>query len=86
MKTGQLTLTGTGTPQAFESDLIAGEVILKAPTGNSQILYIGNSVVTSGTGFLLDKGDTVELIVSNMKNIYVTGTSGDVVTYIAKGV
>lgn len=67
MKTGQLTVGTTAVRLPGQ-----GFTALKAKTDNTDFVYVGDSTVTSATGYPLDGGE--ELVVQeNLGEVYVVG-------------
>lgn len=56
---------------------------IKAPTGNTDTVYIGDSSVTTTNGFPLEAGDGIELQPTDVANVYVDAdSSGDGIRWI----
>ncbi len=51
-------------------------VIFKALAGNGQTIFLGDSTVTTSTGFPLAAGDTVSLNVDDPSKVWAVATSG----------
>jgi hypothetical protein len=70
----------SGTAQNPPNNPIVRSVTISAPSANSAATVLGNaSTVTTATGFLLEKGDsvTVELPGGNTNALWAVGTAGD---------
>ena len=82
MVTGQVTVATAGTAQAI--NVVSEAILIKALDGNSGYIYVGDSSVTSSTGFELSAGEAVELIgFFASGTIYVDASSnGDKVSYV----
>lgn len=89
---GQITVSGSA--QRLSSPL--GDVaafIIKAPSTNSNSVYVGDANVTTSSGFILNPGDLLEYerIVQNGQPVYqlrpsdfyVVGTAPDKVSWVA---
>lgn len=57
--TGQVTTSGTPQPLT-ETPSSPTSWIVKAPAANVSTVYIGGSAVTTGTGYPLEPGDSIE--------------------------
>lgn len=82
---GQKYVATAGTQVALaSSQAITHSVTIMAQAGNSGNIYIGDSSVSSITGYILDAGDTIELKIANLATVYVdSSVSGEGVHYIA---
>lgn len=70
---GQVSISGA--EQAIPS--VAGRrFILKAHNDNTDVIYIGPTGVTSGNGFALQRGDQIEVLMTNLSAIHVLAGSG----------
>lgn len=50
---------------------------------NTDAVYLGNSTVTTSTGFMLDKGVILEIILNPLEELYaVSGKAGHVISWI----
>lgn len=82
IKTGQQATTES----AIELPSVAfasGLVTLKAPISNAAAIEIGQASVTTGTGFILDPGDSVQISVLNLSAVYLIGANTtDKITWI----
>ena len=47
------------------------------------VVYVGNATVTVANGYALRAGATVSMDVDDLAKVYVIGTAGNVITYIA---
>lgn len=83
--TGQQTVTTGGTRVALApSQLISQYVLIKALAANTGIIYVGNSTVTTTTGFALAAGESVPVVVNNLSAVYLdTSVNGSGVSFIA---
>lgn len=67
--TGQITVTTAGT-RVQGSNSLCTSLILKAHPSNTGIVYVGNSSVSSSTGFPLSAGDAVLVDAGNLNELY----------------
>ncbi len=74
IKTGQQATT-TSAVALPAGTFTRGPVVFKAPKGNAAAIEIGASGVTTGTGFVLDPGDSVSLNVESLASIYLIGAN-----------
>ena len=85
-QSGQKTVTTAGTAEALGSQQVAGPILIKALTTNTDLVYVGNSagVVTSSTGYPLAAGDQVFLeFISDLGSLFVnSAVNGEVVAWI----
>lgn len=82
---GQASVVVTNTAVAISSDdeEIKNGVIVQALSDNSGSVYVGNSSVTTSSGFELQAGQATSIGVYKLSEVYVNGTAGDGVCYIA---
>lgn len=85
IKTGRKDLTSGGTKyQLTTADIPCRAVIVKSISANAGIIYIGNSTAASSTGYDLDPGESVMIMIDNVSKIYAVGASaGDDLCYMA---
>jgi len=57
-------------------------VTIESPSTNN-VAYVGNNAVTNLNGYRLWPGATVSLDINDLSVVYVTGTAGNVISYIA---
>lgn len=82
---GQLKISGA--PQQLPSNSLPNGLILTAKSTNSGSVIVGtsNAVTTTedgtGNGTILEKGGSLSWAVSNTNQLWVIGTSGDVLSY-----
>jgi len=88
--TGKHTIAATATVlTATSTELIAGEITLKAAVSNANACYIGSQVdvggitVTTAIGFELRAGQQITLSIDNPTRLYVIGTAAETLTWIA---
>ena len=63
---------------------VTHSVTIMAQAGNSGNIYVGNSLVSSSSGYILDAGDTIEIKIANLSTIYIdSSVNGEGVHYIA---
>jgi hypothetical protein len=76
----QQSIAATGTAQNLPNNPIVRSVTIHGPSTNTASVVLGNSpAVTSTTGFLLEKGNsvTVDLPGGNTNQLWAVGTAGD---------
>lgn len=79
----QTTIAVSGTAQQFPSNPVLRSVTITAPQTNSAAVVIGDSPnVTTATGFILDKGQSVSISLQNGNTAaaWIVGTAGDAVS------
>lgn len=83
---GQITVTTAGTEVQGPDISLPNGVYIKALAGNTGVMYVGNNgsgVVSSSTGFQLDKSNLIHLNIENLNQIWVdAATSGDKVCWL----
>jgi hypothetical protein len=80
---GQMTLTTAGTVYQGADKKLSNGVYVKAMSSNGGTVYVGNSSVSSSTGFELSAGDIVLVQVANLADLYFVGTAnGDKICYL----
>lgn len=58
-------------------------ITIKAPSGNSGTVYIGDSTVTTSNGYPLAAGDSVQVPASDLANVYaVASGAGQPIRFI----
>ena len=83
---GVKTVTTAGTDVVLASSTTCKRVVIQAQTDNTGLIAVGSSgvdaTVATGTGILLSAGDTFELDIDNLADIYIDSTvNGDGVRY-----
>ena len=78
---GQVTIAAPQVPLAAAATPIKS-VTIENPSTNA-VVYVGNNAVAVGDGYRLWPGATVSLDIDDLNKVYVTGTVGNVVSYIA---
>ena len=72
---------------AIRAPLSAVAVPIKSVTlenvSTNDVVYVGNATVTVLNGYGLRAGATVSLDIDDLNKVYVIGTAGNVITYIA---
>lgn len=79
---GQVTLTGTPAVNALAAATTIKSVTIENVSTNA-VVYVGNATVTTANGYRLQPGATVSMDIDNLSKVYVTGTAGNIVSYIA---
>lgn len=79
----QVTLTGTPArdPLAAVATPIKS-VTITSPATNARV-YLGNDTVTIANGDFLEPGMTKSMDIDDLNKVNVTGTAGNVISYIA---
>lgn len=82
---GQKSVTAAGTDEALAaSQALVSGVTVKALHGNTGMIYVGPSGVSSTTGYVLDAGESVFIEVGNLASVYVDAeVSGETCCYVA---
>ena len=79
----QVTIAATGTAQQLPANALQNGGTLAAKTGNTAAIAVGVLSTTSETnGFLLQAGLQVPFSGNNTNQLWVEGTSGDVVSFL----
>lgn len=77
---GWVTVAATAQPLST-STTIKSVTIENVSTNN--VVYVGNSSVTVANGYALRPGLSVSLDINDLNKVYVIGTAGNIVTYLA---
>lgn len=85
---GQVKVAVTGTAVQFPSNTILNGIIISANATNTAVVTLGPSAVTntvngSGNGLVLLQGASTSAAISNTNALYLNGTAGDWVSFIA---
>lgn len=81
---GQTTVSTAGTAVVLASTQAIRSVCVKALTGNTGIMYVGDSSVLSSNGYELPKDLSVCLDINNLNLVYINSSvNGEKVSYIA---
>ena len=67
---GQKTVTTAGTRVQLATTTAVASLTIKAKRTNTGSIYVGDSTVTSSTGFILAAGDSISLDISDLATIY----------------
>jgi hypothetical protein len=78
---GQVTIAAPRVPLSAVAVPIKSVTIENVST--NAVVWVGNATVLAGNGYGLRPGATVSLDIDDLNKVYVTGTVGNVVTYIA---
>lgn len=77
----QVTISATAT--ALAANQILNNMTLTAKSTNTGVIGIGfSNAVTTGNGYILEKGQTVTIKVANAAAVFVIGTANDVMSVI----
>tara|TARA_Y100000310_G_scaffold328928_1_gene397899 strand:+ start:12393 stop:12692 length:300 start_codon:yes stop_codon:yes gene_type:complete len=79
---GQKTISAAGTAERLVSDVAPDkncyiEITIKALTGNTNNVYVGDSDVSSSNGYVLDAAEQVTLKVKDLSTIYLDVDTND---------
>jgi len=81
---GRLTVTNTANSQVSTGYTCYAGVNLKAASYNTDIIYVGNSTVSSTLGYELDPGEQLFLNVGNANEIYLRAkSSSQIISFFA---
>lgn len=93
--TGQVTVTGTAQRMTSDTTLEVGEFLVRPHPDNVSAVEIGGSTLTLGQGYPLAAGEVFSFEYRNTagatffdrqpQDIWVVGTAGDKVCFIATG-
>ncbi|MBW4039197.1 MAG: hypothetical protein HIU91_10045 [Acidobacteria bacterium] len=79
----QQSIAVSGTAQNLPNNHIVRSVTIAAPSTNAAAIVLGNApTVTATTGYLLQQGQSVRLIIhgGNTNSLWALGTAGDVLS------
>ena len=85
---GQAKIAVTGTAVQLATNTLTNGVIITALSTNSGIIKIGGSGVTNvsdgtGNGYLLEAGGSISVASTNTNVLYINGTAGDIISFMA---
>lgn len=81
---GQKTVAVSSTAVSISaSQAVKNGVIVQALAGNAGNVVVGSSSVTTVNGYQLQPGQATSVAVSDLSAVYVNGTAGDGVCFIA---
>ncbi|MFA6142510.1 MAG: hypothetical protein WC738_04355 [Candidatus Omnitrophota bacterium] len=81
---GQKAVTTAGTEVALASTTAILSVTLKAKVGNTGYIYTGPNGVSSTTGFVLSKGESITYDTDDLADVYIdSSVNGEGVSYTA---
>ena len=88
LENGNMQLTSTSALALSATTVPCQGVIVKARSTNAATIYVGKSDVTADNtnatgGYPLDPGESVGVPCRNLTEVYIRGTSGDGVAYLA---
>jgi len=79
----QISIASSATPQQLPSWALVNGGTLAAKTGNTAAIAISpNPAVSGSNGFLLGAGQQAPFTGSNTNQLWVEGTSGDVLSFL----
>ena len=80
---GQNAINTAGTAEVLGATVNVNSCSVRANTGNTGNLYVGDSSVTSSNGRILDASDPLDLDIDSTSDIYINAdTSNDSYSYI----
>lgn len=80
---GVQTVATAGTPVQLASSTAIKTVTIRSFSTNTGLMYVGNSTMTSASGFQLSPQETVSLDISNLSTIWIdSAVSGQSVSYV----
>ena len=80
---GQNTINAAGTAEVLGATKAVRSCSIRANTGNSGNLYIGDSTVTQSNGRILDASDPLDMDIDSTSDVYINAdTSDDGYSYI----
>lgn len=78
---GHVTIAATAAPLSATSVTIKSVTIENVSTNS--VVWVGNSAVTAANGYGLRAGAIISIAVDDLSKVYVIGTAGDIITYLA---
>ncbi len=83
---GQATISVTGTAVQLSANTLLNGIIVTAKSTNSAPIVVGISTVHNivdgtGDGYILEAGSSMSWAVQNSNDLYINGTSGDIVSF-----
>ena len=82
---GQQAVTASAAQLNGASTLVgASYLLLKSIKANTTTIYVGfSNAVTTSTGYALDPGDIVQVPISMVNSLWIVGTVGATLTWLA---
>lgn len=80
---GQVTLTGTPAINPLAALSTPCKSVTVESVNTNTVVYVGNAAVTTLNGYNLQPGATASLDIDDLNKVNVTGTAGNVVSYLA---
>lgn len=81
---GQTNVTTAGTEVPLTTTTAILSVTVKAKVGNTGYIYVGPNGVSSTTGFVLSKGESITYDTDNLADVYIDcSVNGEGVSYTA---
>lgn len=81
--TAQQTLAGAAAEAIAANADGAFAIFVKALSGNAGTLYVGDSTVSSATGYPLEAGDSIPVPTGSADGIFIRGTAADKAAVLA---
>ena len=81
---GSKAVTTAGTAVALATSTACQSVLIQAKAANTGVIYVGGSTVSSTSGIFLYAGESVEMSVDNLSDVYINSSvngEGVVFTY-----
>ncbi len=83
IRNGQINVTTAGTAVALTTSTPVKAVVIQALPSNSGIIYVGDSSVSSSTGYPLEAGQSIGLAIDDLQKVYIdSNTDGDGVAFL----
>lgn len=81
--TGQKTVSTSAVQISSSSHALSNGILVKAPSTNADVIYVGLTGVTTGTGDMLEPGETRGYAVNNTNLLYIISPTSttDIITY-----
>lgn len=84
VKTGQKTLTNTGSAVPMAGSTAVYSLTIKALSANTSAVYVGNSTQTTATGFPLKASESISLDIDNLNDLYIiVKKTGEGISYLS---
>jgi hypothetical protein len=85
LSTGQKTVTTAGTRVALGTGVVNSKLLIRAAASNTGLIYLGDSTVSSTTGYILEAGAAVFIgMAGDLSKIFIdSSVNSQKVSYIA---
>jgi len=81
---GQKDVAAAGTAVALSTSQAIKRVTIKAKSTNGNLIFVGDSSVSSSNGYILAANEEISILIDNLNKVYIdSAANDDGVSYIA---